>query len=81
MKKLFILLVFGLTLFAFKGQAEGDERDGNKGSLTGRIVDSENLPLPGAAIMIKSLNKGTVSDNNGVYRLLGLNPGEYVVKF
>jgi outer membrane receptor protein involved in Fe transport len=79
MKKLFILLVFGLTLFAFKGQAEGDERDGNKGSLTGRIVDSENLPLPGAAIMIKSLNKGTVSDNNGVYRLLGLNPGEYVV--
>lgn len=79
MKKLFLLLVLGLTLFAFKGQAEEDEKDGNKGSLTGRIVDSENLPLPGAAVIIKLLNKGTVTDNNGVYRLLGLNPGEYVV--
>lgn len=79
MKYLFLLLTSFLTISFVTVFAEEDENDGNKGAITGRIIDSENLPLPGAAVFIKSLNKGTVTDNNGVYRLLGLAPGEYVV--
>ncbi|MBN2635873.1 MAG: carboxypeptidase-like regulatory domain-containing protein, partial [Prolixibacteraceae bacterium] len=79
MKKLFLLFTLFLIVSYVNVFAENDENDGKKGAITGRIIDSENLPLPGATVVIRSLNKGVVTDNNGVYRLLGLNSGEYTV--
>ncbi|HAX93817.1 MAG TPA: hypothetical protein DCY25_07730 [Bacteroidales bacterium] len=41
-------------------------------SISGRIISSEdNLPLPGASIMIKGTKEGTVSDENGNFVLEG----------
>jgi outer membrane biosynthesis protein TonB len=38
--------------------------------ISGRIISSEdNLPLPGASIMIKGTNQGTVSDENGYFTI------------
>ena len=57
-----------------------DENAANKGTIAGRIVDAESLPLPGAAVVIESLQKGAVTDVNGFYRIVSLDPGEYDVK-
>lgn len=44
-------------------------------SISGRIISSEdNLPLPGATIMIKGTKEGTVSDENGKFIIEG--PGD-----
>lgn len=79
MKKLFLPLILFLSFSYSSALADFNETEDNKGAITGRVVDSENLPLPGAAVFITSLNKGTIADNNGVYRLTGLNAGEHIV--
>ncbi len=78
MKKFTLFLWMLFLMSSITGFAENDN-DGNRGAIIGRIVDSEDLPLPGAAVFIKSLNKGVVTDNDGVYRILGLSKGNYIV--
>lgn len=81
MKKLSLFFCIALLFSFFSALAEGvDENDANKGAIAGRIVDFENLPLPGAAVVINELNKGAVTDVNGFYRIVGLEAGEYKVK-
>jgi len=81
MKKLSLFLFILLFVSLFGAFAEGeDENTVNKGAVAGRIIDSENLPLPGAAVMIEELNKGAITDVNGFYRIIALDAGEYIVK-
>ena len=81
MKKLSLFLFTLLFVNVFNALAEGeDENAANKGTIAGRIVDTENLPLPGAAIVIEDLHKGAVTDVNGFYRIVALDPGDYKVK-
>jgi len=49
--------------------------------VVGKITDQDNLPLPGAAIIISDLNKGTVSDKNGNYRLANIPDGRIRIQF
>jgi len=79
MKKLISLFIITLSFSLVNVFATENESENSKGAITGRVVDSENLPLPGATVFIESLNKGTITDNNGVYRLVGLNPAKYSV--
>lgn len=58
--------------------SEGAEK-GTTGIIAGRIVDQDHLPLPGATVLIKSINEGVVSDVNGFYRIVKLEAGEYEV--
>ncbi len=45
--------------------------------LQGRVYDSEtDLPIPGVAIIVDSLRKGAITDENGIFRL-ELNNGQY----
>ncbi|WP_316842851.1 SusC/RagA family TonB-linked outer membrane protein [Pedobacter gandavensis] len=48
-------------------------------SLTGTVLDETGLPLPGASIQIKSINKSTTTDASGKYRLSGLSNGATTV--
>lgn len=50
-----------------------------QGLVSGRIIDSSGLSLPGATIEIKSLSKKTVSDETGRYKLLGIPNGSHTV--
>ena len=50
-----------------------------QGLISGRIVDSSSLSLPGATIEIKALSKKTVSDETGKYKLLGVPNGSYTI--
>ena len=49
--------------------------------ITGRVTDEDNLPLPGATIYIPDLNKGTVSDNDGHFKITNLPEGKINVQF
>ncbi|WP_347839009.1 TonB-dependent receptor [uncultured Draconibacterium sp.] len=81
MKKLSLLLFILLFVNLFNALAEGEnENAANKGSIAGRIVDTDNLPLPGAAVVIEDIHKGAVTDVNGFYRIVTLDAGEYQVK-
>ena len=55
------------------------------GRITGTVQDEQGSPLPGVTVEAKSLRlvgtAATVSDANGVYRLLALPPGTYQITF
>ncbi|TYA74689.1 SusC/RagA family TonB-linked outer membrane protein [Seonamhaeicola marinus] len=55
---LLVLLVFCVSL----GFAQ--ER-----TITGKVVDKDNLPLPGATVLVKNTSKGTSTDFDGVYSI------------
>ncbi len=51
------------------------------GFIHGRITDSSDFPLPGAAIVITGQDgSGTVTDVNGFYRLKNLSEGSYQIE-
>lgn len=37
--------------------------------LTGRITDDKGVPVPGASVVVKGTNTGTVTDANGFYKI------------
>lgn len=52
-----------------------------KNYFTGKVTDAKTgLPLVGAAIFIHDVNKGAVSDNNGVFKTANIAAGKYLVE-
>lgn len=55
------------------------------GALSGRVTSADGQSLPGATVTVTSASlqgeRSAVADVNGVYRVAGLPPGDYVVKF
>ncbi|MCU4162840.1 TonB-dependent receptor [Carboxylicivirga caseinilyticus] len=50
------------------------------GFIHGRVTDSKNFPLPGAAVYIENNTEiGTITDVNGFYRLISLQDGIYTL--
>jgi iron complex outermembrane receptor protein len=49
------------------------------GSISGKVLDENNEPLPGASIIVKEVKKGTTTDVNGNFRLSGLPNDELAV--
>jgi iron complex outermembrane receptor protein len=49
--------------------------------IKGKVTDQDNLPLTGATIFLPELNKGTMADNNGFYKLSGLPSGKIKIQF
>lgn len=49
--------------------------------LSGKITDAKTgEALPGASIYMHDLKKGTISDDNGMYRIANLNAGKYLIE-
>lgn len=44
----------------------------SRDQVMGRLVDSRNVPITGASILLKGTTTGTTSDVNGIFRLNGL---------
>jgi len=55
------------------------------GTLGGRVVSADHVPLPGVTVTVSSDalqgTRSAATDVNGVYSLPGLAPGRYVVRF
>ena len=74
MKTSKLLLTLSLFIVSFTTLAQN-------GFIHGRVTDSKNYPLPGAAVFIQgNINTGTITDVNGFYRLKNLNDGNYTVE-
>ena len=63
-----------------------DLRLRHKGALTGRVLDENGVPAPGISVLayrarlpLRSAGSGT-SDDRGVYRIHGLDPGKYWIR-
>lgn len=53
----------------------------SQGTITGQITDKEGEPLPGATVLVLDTGKGVAANENGVYRVEGLAPGRYRLRF
>ncbi|MHA7130354.1 TonB-dependent receptor [Algoriphagus namhaensis] len=71
MKAKFLLLILcsGLFLFQQQGFAQG--------ILKGRVIDAQNLSLPGANVILKGTQTGTVTNQQGDFSLVNLDAGTY----
>lgn len=69
MKKLVLLYFLLLPGIAFSQE-----------KLTGRVLTADSLPLPGATVIAESTTLGTVSDDNGFYRIDRIPQGTYTIR-
>ncbi len=51
-----------------------------QGILTGRVIDDQNLSLPGANVLLVGKQTGTVTNQQGDYSILRLPAGDYEVQ-
>lgn len=65
-----LLLLFVLTTLVVKAQ---------DGTVSGKVLDENNLPLPGAIIAIEGTTLGTQTDLNGNYKIVKINFGNVTV--
>lgn len=62
--RLMLLLALAALMFnPFTGYAQADR------SVSGKILDESQSPLPGVNVLVKGATQGTVSDQNGAYTL------------
>jgi hypothetical protein len=70
-----------VALMAGSVMAQGKQSS----ALSGRVTSGDGQPLPGATVTVRSTSlqgeRSAVADINGVYRVAGLPPGDYVVTF
>jgi len=72
MKKYYVFLLFTL-LFSIASFSQN-------GNIQGRIIDQNGLSVPFGNIIIASLNKGTISDEDGKFLLVDIPAGNQKLK-
>ena len=50
-------------------------------SISGTVLDEQNLPLPGVSVLVKGTTNGAATDFNGEYTITGVSPGEITLEF
>jgi iron complex outermembrane receptor protein len=70
MKKIIALSAFIILIYPLYAQY----------SITGTISDQDNNPLAGASVFLPEINKGTVSDQNGRYKISDLPEGKLKIQ-
>ncbi len=70
MKKFILILQLSFMLFPFIANAQD-------GAVKGRILDENNLGMPGVIVVIESLGKGAVTDQNGYFEMVKVPEGSY----
>lgn len=77
MKLMYIKNHLFVTLFLVFGFAVAQTQTGN---IKGIISDENGIYVPGANIYIKTLNKGTISNFDGQFTLVGVPEGTYTLQ-
>lgn len=77
MKLMYIKNHLFVTLFLVFGFAVAQTQTGN---IKGTISDENGIYVPGANIYIKTLNKGTISNFDGQFTLVGVPEGTYTLQ-
>ena len=50
------------------------------GSISGRILDENGLPLPGATVILPEIYRGDVTDSRGEFLISQINEGNYTLR-
>ena len=53
----------------------------SQGTITGQITDAAGESLPGATVLVLENGRGAAANDNGVYTIEGLAPGDYTLRF
>jgi hypothetical protein len=48
-------------------------------SISGKILDQNNITLPGASVVIEGTTQGATSDMDGNFTIKSVQPGEYIL--
>ncbi len=67
--RIYLLIVLAASTIGVQAQQSG--------IIKGRVVDSDNLSLPGANVFIESIKRGAATDNYGYYTITGIPEGSY----
>jgi hypothetical protein len=74
LKRFLLLLAPAFSFLAMNVKAQFT------GSISGYITNANNKePLPGATVTVETVNKNTLTDSSGRYRITGINTGYYTV--
>ncbi|WP_299466295.1 TonB-dependent receptor [uncultured Microscilla sp.] len=52
----------------------------NQGTVSGTIIDEQGNPMPSVSVLIVETHQGTVTDDQGRFKLSGIKPGTYQVQ-
>lgn len=85
--KLIICLTLFVALFNITNQTIAFAQSDNtpvQGSINGSVFDTKGNPVPGAEVFVHNFQslqfeKGTLTDQNGVYTIFDLAAGDYIV--
>ncbi len=69
-----LIFCFFTILFSVYGQAQ-------QASISGKVIDENGQPIPGATILVKGTTVGTTSDFNGNYEIKAASNGTLVFSF
>jgi hypothetical protein len=74
--------VMGVILLALAVSGSVVMAQSQTGTITGRVADEQGAVLPGVTVTLTGRQgaQTTVTDERGVYRFVGLNPGVYNVQ-
>lgn len=79
---LFSILFINLAIADPKGDQDSVAIHNNVGSLVGKLVDKNSkTPLAGVNISVKDSRRGTVSDQNGNFKIPQVSAGTYAIIF
>ncbi len=76
--KIVILLLLSFSILT-AAASPGDPESGPAGSLSGSVKNSEAITLSHAHIVLPEINKGTITRQNGSFRLIDIPVGEHRV--
>ncbi len=51
------------------------------GKISGRVVDGDGQPVPGASVLVLETTRGATTDADGYYTILNVQAGTYAVQF
>ncbi len=72
----FVFILVGIFSLSFQ-----DASAGTTGKISGRVVDKQNQPLPGANILLVGTTLGSAADMDGYFNIIKIQPGKYEVRF
>ncbi|MDN3723475.1 TonB-dependent receptor [Aequorivita sp. SDUM287046] len=64
--------LFFLLFFTIYGTSQN-------ASVSGKIIDNNQLPISGVNVIIKDSNKGTLTNGEGVFKIENLSSGSYIL--
>jgi TonB-linked SusC/RagA family outer membrane protein len=78
---LIVMLFFSTSLFAGPGNSETNSDAGQQSEISGKVLDAEGLPLPGATITVLGTSRGVITDNDGTYSINAAPSDKLVFSF